>query len=286
MGNHAKSDLKPTTKNPVKKKPADTVKSDAEKKAKAKFKPRKITNSAQVPPPKPARRRPTKPYFLNVLYPKQKDILKAITGGMDTRLIFRDHLIKAKLFKEDGENLFLVPPKARKRNRPGTNCENPAQLLEKLVLTLSTYFAFQYKTKGKVEEILKLEFQLAEAVATIRGMRAAFKKIGVKEKSFDSVCKKLEGWKKKWMNYRINRLSTPRFDDLKAMLFNSIKQMTKFSDLEIFLFISQLWIYFGFAVGTKEKVKNRQKFEYYSAGGKEIIEKVSLLMYSPSPFLP
>jgi hypothetical protein len=281
MGNHTKSDLIPATKKPVKRKPADNVKSDAKKDDKAKSEPLKTTNSLQESPLKPYRRRPPKPYYLNILYPKQKDILKAITGGMDTSLIFRDHLIKAKLFEEAGENISLVPPKSRERNRLETSCEKPAQLLDELVFILSTYFANQRKTKGNFEENFKLEMEYIKALGKIGMMRESFISIGVREKSFDDVLAKLQRWICNWVRHRESKLKTPKWDDLKVILFYNVKKMTNLSNWEIFICLARLLKYFGLDVGKEVQIAYRLKSEYHSKG-KDILNGLMPFINDPA----
>ncbi len=200
---------------------------------------------------------------------------------MDTKIIFRDHLIRAKLFEQDGENIFVVPPKPRKRNRPGTYCENPAQLLDELVFILSTYCANQFKAKGNFKEKFKLEMEYISAVATIGGMRELFIKSVAKEKSFDDVYKKLKRWGKNWVDYRQGKLSTPKWEYLKAILFYNLKVITNFTEREIFIYLARLLKYFGFAAGNEDRIVNRLRFEYYSKG-KDLLNGLMKLINDPA----
>ena len=244
---------------------------------KAKVKPTKNNNSTKSPSPKPPRRRPSKPYYFNVLYPKQKDIKSAIINKEDTRLIFKEHLVKANLFNQDEEIILLVPPISRQRKRPKPDCKNPAELLDKLCLILYTYFLNQYLSKGDVNKILSLEFRCSSALGDISICLKLFSKIGIPEKSINDVLKKIKRWFKYWINYRQSLLSSPKFDDLKYMIFIDLKERTNFSERQIFYFIARLWKYFGFATGSEQKIFNRLKFEYYSANGKQSVNDLQKL---------
>ena len=221
----------------------------------------------EAKPTKP-RRRPGVPWNLKILYPKQPELRKAIfavgSDGSNWALAteaFGNHLIKANLFTQQGDEISLVLPEPRQRHRTGLYCDKPINLLIDLAVVLTDFFTHQLKTKGY--STWRLESKLTKAVATIAGLREHFLDARVPEKSFNAALGCLEHWIKMVWGEKVERTEKTRLEDLRLMLFDSYKRYSKLPNDQIFASVGRLMKYLGFESGTDEKIRNRLKTEYY-----------------------